>query len=70
MNLAMLSKRDWLQLAWIYLTTFMRSFVLGCDYFGLRRGSWTDARFVARVVTRTCASIRIDGAQRRAEGTR
>lgn len=43
---------------WIWLSTFSRSFFLGCDYFGLRRGSVRDAWFVAGVVSGACRSIR------------
>ncbi len=45
-------------LAWIWLTTFARSFCCGCDYFGLRRWSVRDAWFVAGVIAGTCAEIR------------
>lgn len=47
-------------LAWIWLSTFTRSLLWGCDYFQLRRGSLADAWFVAGVVTRTCRSIRTE----------
>lgn len=43
---------------WIWLTTFTRLIVSGCDYFGVPRLSPTAALFVAGVVRDACARIR------------